>query len=142
MKKIFFISISIIIAGLLIFGYIWFYVPYSKSGVKAGILNDVKYKGIIFKTYEGHLILSGFKPGQQGLQSNEFQFSIEDKELAIKLMSMSGENVKLHYKEYFGALPWRGYTKYIVDSIVAVSPSFHQNPSEDQRIPPQEIFLQ
>lgn len=140
MKKFIIISLSVIIVGLGIFGYIWFYVPYSNSGVKAGILNDVKHKGIIFKTYEGHLILSGFRPGQQGLQSNEFEFSVEDKDLAIQLMSLSGENVKLHYKEYFGAIPWRGYTKYIVDSIVAVEPASYQN--QQQEIPPQEIFLQ
>jgi hypothetical protein len=134
MRKVLIISLSIILVGLLIFGYIWYYVPYSDSGVKAGILNNVKHKGIIFKTYEGELIQSGFRPGQQGLQSNEFQFSVDNKELAIKLMSMSGQTVKLHYKEYFGALPWRGYTKFIVDSIVAVEPM--QKHQEDE-IPPQ-----
>ena len=132
-RKIFLGALGIIIVGLLIFGYIWYYVPYSDSGVKAGILNNVKHKGIIFKTYEGELIQSGFRPGQQGLQSNEFQFSVDDKELAIKLMSMSGQQVKLHYKEYFGALPWRGYTKFIVDSIVAVEPVIHNSGDE---IPP------
>lgn len=142
MKKVILISISILIAGLLIFGYIWFYVPYSDSGVKAGILNNVKHKGIIFKTYEGELIQSGFRPGQQGIQSNEFQFSVEDKNLAIKLMSMSGQNVKLHYKEYFGALPWRGYTKFIVDSIVSVDLSIPQDLNKDMNTPPEEIFLQ
>ena len=134
MKKTFLIIGAIILAGLLIFGYIRYYVPYSDSGVKAGILNNVKHKGIIFKTYEGELIQSGFRPGQQGLQSNEFQFSVEKKDLAVKLMSLSGQNVKLHYKEYYGALPWRGYTKFIVDSIVAAEPVI-QNP--EQEIPPQ-----
>lgn len=133
MKKGLTISLLIVLLGLLIFGYIRFYVPYSDSGVKAGILNNIKHKGIIFKTYEGELIQSGFRPGQSGLQSNEFQFSVDDKELAIKLMSMSGQNVKLHYKEYFGALPWRGYTKFIVDSIVAAEPII-QNPT--QELPP------
>ncbi|MBD8388124.1 hypothetical protein [Dysgonomonas sp. BGC7] len=134
MKKVSLIIATIIIVGLLIFGYIWYYVPYSDSGVKAGILNNVKHKGIIFKTYEGELIQSGFRPGQQGLQSNEFQFSIDDKDLAIKLMSLSGQNVKLHYKEFYGVLPWRGYTKFIVDSIVAFEPVI---PSQQQEIPPQ-----
>jgi len=122
MKKTLLIIGLILLVGLLIFGYVWFYVPYSNSGVKAGILNNMKHKGIIFKTYEGELIQSGFRPGQQGLQSNEFQFSVEKKELAIKLMSLTGQNVKLHYKEYYGALPWRGYTKFVVDSIVAADP--------------------
>lgn len=121
-KKYLGIFLTVIIAGFLIFLYIWYYVPFSDAGVKAGILNNVKHKGIIFKTYEGELIQSGFRPGQQGLQSNEFLFSIEDKELALKLMAMSGQQVKLHYKEYYGALPWRGYSKFIVDSIVASSP--------------------
>jgi hypothetical protein len=132
MKKILFLIVTIIIVGLLVFGYIWFYVPFSDSGVKAGILNNVKHKGVIFKTYEGELIQSGFRPGTQGLQSNEFQFSVEDKDLYQRLMSLSGQNVKLHYKEYYGALPWRGYTKYIVDSIVAATPVDNQG----QEIPP------
>lgn len=137
MRKVIIIVPTIILVGLLIFGYIWYYVPYSDSGVKAGILNNVKHKGIIFKTYEGELIQSGFRPGQQGLQSNEFQFSVDNKELAIKLMSMSGQNVKLHYKEYFGALPWRGYTKFIVDSIVAVEPASPAYKRDEQELPPQ-----
>ncbi|MDH6310768.1 hypothetical protein M2451_003616 [Dysgonomonas sp. PFB1-18] len=132
MKKILFLIVTVLIAGLLVFGYIWYYVPFSDSGVKAGILNNVKHKGIIFKTYEGELIQSGFRPGTQGLQSNEFQFSVEDKDLYQQLMSLSGQNVKLHYKEYYGALPWRGYTKYIVDSIVAATPVDNQG----QEIPP------
>lgn len=121
-KKFLGIFFTIIIVGGLGFLYFWYYIPFSDAGVKAGILNNVKHKGVIFKTYEGELIQSGFRPGQQGLQSNEFNFSIEDKELAIKLMSMSGQQVKLHYKEYYGALPWRGYSKFIVDSIVDAQP--------------------
>ncbi|MDR0824076.1 MAG: hypothetical protein LBN74_03215 [Prevotella sp.] len=121
-KKIILLLLALIVAGLLIFGYVWFYVPFSDSGVKAGILNNVKHKGIIFKTYEGQLIQSGFRPGVQGLQSNEFQFSVENKELFEKLMPLSGQNVRLHYKEYYGVLPWRGYTKFIVDSIISAEP--------------------
>ncbi len=108
--------------GLLVFGYVWFYVPFSDEGVKAGVLNNVKHKGIIFKTYEGELIQSGFRPGQQGLQSNEFSFSVENEDLARRLMRMSGQHVKLHYKEYYGKLPWRGYSQFVVDSIFEVSP--------------------
>jgi len=34
-----------------------------------------------------------------------------------------GRSVELHYKEYFGALPWRGFTKFVVDSVVSSSPA-------------------
>lgn len=132
-KKVIITIAVIIIAGLLIFGYVRYFVPFSDSGVKAGILNNVKHKGIIFKTYEGELIQSGFGQGMQGLQSNEFQFSIDDKNLAIKLMGMSGQNVKLHYKEYYGRLPWRGYSKFVVDSIVSADPVM---PNQTNEIPP------
>lgn len=122
-KKILKITLLVIIIGGLIFGYIWFYVPFSDSGVKAGTLNNIKHKGIIFKTYEGELIQTGFGTNvKQGtIQSNEFQFSVANKDVAQKLMDMSGQQVKLHYKEYFGALPWRGYSKFVVDSIIEIS---------------------
>jgi hypothetical protein len=133
MKKVFITIVVLIVVGVVIFGYIRYFVPFSDSGVKAGILNNVKHKGFIFKTYEGELIQSGFGQGMQGLQSNEFQFSVDDKELATKLMNMSGQNVKLHYKEYYGKLPWRGYSKYIVDSIISVDPVM---PAPDAGVPP------
>ena len=81
------------------------------------------YKGLVFKTYEGKLIQSGFRSKAAGtIQSYEFEFSVENPELAEKLMLQSGRTLELHYKEYFGALPWRGFTKFIVDSIISSEP--------------------
>lgn len=99
----------------------WKYFFVFGEGVKAGELNYVVHKGVVFKTYEGKLIQTGFradKPG--GLQSNQFDFSVSDKEIANILMNESGKHVRLHYKEYNGTLPWRGYTRYIVDSIISI----------------------
>lgn len=99
----------------------WKYFFVFGEGVKAGELNYIVYKGVVFKTYEGKLIQTGFradKPG--GLQSNQFDFSVADKDIAERLMTEGGKNVQLHYKEYNGALPWRGYTRYIVDSIISI----------------------
>lgn len=111
---------GILILALGIFVYVRYYYVFG-TGVKSGELNQVVYKGVIFKTYEGKLIQTGYradKPG--GLQSNQFDFSVDDEEIAKELMLLSGKNVHLHYKEYFGAIPWRGYTKFIVDSIISV----------------------
>jgi hypothetical protein len=79
----------------------------------------VVYKGYIFKTYEGEVILAGFQ-NKPALQSNEFTFSVDKKAVAEKLMLASGKEVQLHYLEYLGALPWRGYSKFVVDSIVSI----------------------
>lgn len=91
------------------------------EGVKAGELNYFVHKGYIFKTYEGKMIQAGFRSQTAGtIQSYEFPFSVEDKAVADSLMRCSGKEVELHYKEYLGALPWRGVNKFVVDKIITV----------------------
>ncbi|MCQ2155764.1 MAG: hypothetical protein MJY57_00980 [Bacteroidales bacterium] len=115
---------AIIILSAAIFIYFKFCFVFGE-GVKAGELNQIVYKGWVWKTYEGRIIQTGFKGAKGGgnIQSNEFDFSVADKEIAEKLMRCSGKNVELHYKEYRGWLPWRGMQKYIVDDIVSVEES-------------------
>ena len=115
---------AILLVGAAVFVYFKFYFVFGE-GVKAGELNQIVYKGWIWKTYEGRLIQTGFKSNQKtggSLQSNEFNFSVVKKEVADSLMLCSGKNVELHYKEYNGMLPWRGMQHYIVDKIVSISP--------------------
>ena len=98
--------------------YFRFYFVFGE-GVKSGELNYVVKKGVIFKTYEGKLIQSGIRSKAAGsIQSSEFEFSVDNAKLAERLMLEGGKVVELRYKEYFGALPWRGFTKFIVDSII------------------------
>ena len=113
---------AILLVGAAVFVYFKFYFVFGE-GVKAGELNQIVYKGWIWKTYEGRLIQTGFKSNQKtggSLQSNEFNFSVVNKEVADSLMLCSGKNVELHYKEYNGWLPWRGMQRYIVDRIVSI----------------------
>lgn len=121
-KKFRNMAILVIIIGLAAFVGIRYYYPYGE-GVKTGQLNFVVYKGVIFKTYEGKLIQTGFWSNTGGIQSNEFEFSISDPKIADSLMHAGGQIVDLHYKEYFGTLPWRGHSKYIVDGILKITPS-------------------
>lgn len=120
MKKFWIIAASVVAVALVVFCYFRFYFVFGE-GVKSGELNYVVYKGVLFKTYEGKLIQSGIRSKTAGaIQSYEFEFSVDNEALARELMLLGGRNVELHYKEYFGALPWRGFTKFIVDSIVTV----------------------
>ena len=121
MKKFLRIATLVIIAGLLIFiGVRYFFV--FGEGVKAGELNYIVKKGFVFKTYEGKLIQNGLRSkAPNTVQSYEFVFSVTDEAVAQKLMVNSGRNVELHYKEYMGSIPWRGYSEFVVDSIVAIS---------------------
>lgn len=133
-RKTWVVALLLLFFGLVTFVGIRYYYPYGE-GVKAGQLNYVVYKGVLFKTYEGKLIQSGFWTNEAGgIQSNEFNFSVTDSEIAEKLMHSGGKIVELHYKEYFGILPWRGYSNYIVDEIINISDEPNTTPA--QTIPP------
>jgi hypothetical protein len=120
------LSIIIIVAAAAFVFFKFFYV--FGSGVKAGELNLFVYKGYVFKTYEGRLIQAGYnsKNSNATIQSNEFNFSVKKESVAKQLERCTGKRVELHYKEYLGTLPWRGMTKYVVDSVYSVSPVNNQ----------------
>ncbi len=106
-----------IVVSSAIFFYFRFLFEFGE-GVKAGQLNYVVKKGYIFKTYEGKLIQSGIYSREPGtIESNEFMFSVK----ADELMRAGGRYVELRYKEYLGALPWRGYSKYLVNEIININ---------------------
>ena len=119
-KKITAIASLIIILVLGVVIYYRYYFVFGE-GVKAGDLNYIVKKGYLFKTYEGKLIQSGIRSKQTGtVQSNEFEFSVSDEAVAKKMMENSGKTFELHYKEYKGTLPWRGFSVYVVDSVVSM----------------------
>ena len=134
MKKaiwIFILVVLVTLSGIVFYKYYFVF----GEGVKAGELNYMVRKGVIFKTYEGKLIQSGFrassgKTAGSGIQSYEFEFSVADKSIADSLMLCSGQDMELHYKEYKGTLPWRGFSRYIVDQIISVN---------DVRVPKKQI---
>ena len=114
------ITIAAVLAAAAYFRFFFIF----GEGVKSGELNYVVYKGVLFKTYEGKLIQTGIRSKAAGsIQSYEFEFSVENEALARELMLQGGKTLELHYKEYFGALPWRGFTKFVVDSIITVRPA-------------------
>jgi len=121
MRKIF---TWIFIIGIVVLGA-WFYWRYYYvfgEGAKAGELNYVVKKGYVFKTWEGKLIQSGLRSkAANTVQSYDFDFSVVDEKIANQLLTSEGKIFNLHYKEYMGALPWRGYSNYVVDSIISIS---------------------
>ena len=100
-------------------GYVRYFWVFG-TGVKAGELNYLVHKGVLFKTYEGKMIQTGIRSQNGTLESFEFMFSVEDPKVAQELMVNSGNQFNLHYREYLAALPWRGHSKYVVDSIISM----------------------
>ena len=127
MKKGVWITLGVICLALVVFFYVKFYFVWGE-GVKSGQLNYVVYKGYVFKTYEGKLIQAGLSSSSSNVQSNEFIFSVANEQVAQELMMAGGKEVDLQYKEYLGALPWRGHSKYVVDSIISIKNAEHTFP--------------
>ncbi|MBO4570740.1 MAG: hypothetical protein J5699_02280 [Bacteroidales bacterium] len=131
--KIIGISTFVILLLLAAFCYFKFWWVFS-DGTKTGELNSLTYTGYIFKTYEGEIILTGYgtKAGGSSVQSKNFKFSAR-KSVAEELQNLTGQRITVHYKEYMGALPWRGYEKSIVDKVISAEPiddSTHKTPEE------------
>ncbi len=132
MRRILLIASAAVLLILILvfyFRYLWVF----GEGAKSGELNYVVHKGWIWKTYEGKLIQTGVKGQSGSMQSNEFIFSVADEKIAQELMLHSGKVFNLHYEEYQGALPWRGMSAFIVDSIISMSgPSVDVLPLPEQ----------
>ncbi len=117
-KAAIWVIIILLVAGLGAFAYFKFFWVFS-DGTKTGELNSLTYTGYLFKTYEGEIILSGYGSKNSGgtVQSKNFKFSVKDKDVAQQLTQLTGSKVTVHYKEYKGTVPWRGYEKAIVDRV-------------------------
>ena len=127
MKRFAFISTLTIILVLCLIVY-WKYSFTYSEGYRAGLLQKISYKGNIFKTYEGEMILSSIQSNTNvAIASEKFFFSVTDKTVAIQLERVQGESVVVHYVEKNGTLPWKGESTYFVDSLkVNTSPAAGQ----------------
>jgi hypothetical protein len=116
-KKVLRWTFTLLIVFLVIFVYFKYFFTYSE-GYRAGLLQKFSNKGVIFKTYEGELILSSVSStANVALASEKFIFSVNKKNVSIQYDTLQGKNVIVHYIEKKGTVPWRGDSRYLVDSI-------------------------
>ena len=110
-----FTFILLVVLGL--FGYWKYFYTYS-DGYRSGLLQKLSNKGNIFKTYEGELVQRSIvSTGNIGIASEKFYFSVASDSVAKYMQNFEGKNVKLHYLQKNGTLPWRGESEYIVDMV-------------------------
>lgn len=115
MKKILRWTVTLIILVLILTVYWKYFYTYSE-GSRVGLLQKFSKKGTFFKTYEGELVLSSVSGNKNVvIASEKFLFSVANDSLAIRLDTLQGMNVIVHYKQKNGKLPWRGDTPYLVD---------------------------
>jgi uncharacterized UPF0160 family protein len=110
-------TLILIVVFLGIFVYWKYFYTYSE-GYRAGLLQKFSSKGVIFKTYEGEMILSSVSSNRDvALASEKFLFTMTNKALVRQFDTLQGDMVIVHYRQKNGRLPWQGDTPYLVDSV-------------------------
>lgn len=116
-QRVFRWTAIILLLSLCVFFYFKYFYTYSE-GYRAGLLQKFSNKGVFFKTYEGELILSSVaSTSNVAIASEKFLFSVLKRDVSLKYDTLQGRNVIVHYIEKKGAVPWRGDSRYLVDSI-------------------------
>ena len=121
MRKFFLIILIIflVLAGPFIW---WKYFFTYSEGYRAGLLQKFSYRGNVFKTYEGEMILSSVESNRNiALASEKFFFSVKSHDIAQKLEQLEGYFVVVHYNQKHGVLAWDGETPYFVDSVRVIT---------------------
>jgi len=117
LKRVFRWFVFILCLFIAVFIYWKYFFTYSE-GYRAGLLQKFSRKGTIFKTYEGEIILSSVQSNKEiMLASEKFFFSVKNEKVVRQLDSIQGHFIVIHYEEKNGVLPWRGESRYLVDSV-------------------------
>ena len=118
-----FLLYALLIILVLLGPFIWwkYFFTYSE-GYRAGLLQKFSYRGNVFKTYEGEMILSSVESNRNiALASEKFFFSVKSHDIAQKLEQLEGYFVVVRYNQKHGALIWDGETPYFVDSVRVIT---------------------
>src|SRR5688572_2146750 len=113
MNKVKLVSAFLVLAVLGGLAY-YLYGNYS-DGFRAGTVVKLSRKGNLFKTYEGQLnlgmVLTENSPSPTSV-GNIWEFSVgrQDQDVvdSLEKAMTTGQRVRLHYKEKYRTLPWRG----------------------------------
>lgn len=89
------------------------------DGERIGTVQKYSYKGVLNKSLEGELAMSGLRHSKNGV-SNIFQFTVKDHKIDAKVKEAlrSGEEVAIRYDQ---ALIWNPFiqdTGYIVTEVI------------------------
>jgi len=120
MKKFLYGSVAVLIV---LVAFILLFISYANysEGTRAGIVVKISKRGYLIKTIEGQLNEGGMAAKDQSVVPTIWNFSVKrNKEEVLKQLEeaqLTGERVKLYYKEKYYRFPWIGDTKYYVYKV-------------------------
>lgn len=99
------------------------------DGSRVGTITQFSKTGLIWKTYEGELVMGGVKStlntdGGSSMVANTWQFSVSkgNQEMIDKIQSAmdKAKPIRLTYHRYFWLWPWTASTNYLIKDVVEI----------------------
>jgi hypothetical protein len=106
---------SVVALALLLVAYTWFVLTWSYSrGERAGFVQKFSKKGLVFKTWEGELLMVTLP----GVMPERWEFTVHDDAVAARINALMGKRISLGYDQHIG-VPTSifGETGYFVTSV-------------------------
>ena len=104
---------------VLLAAYTWFVLTWSYShGERAGFIQKFSKKGVVFKTWEGELLMVTLP----GVMPEKWAFTVRDDAVATRINALMGKRIALTYEQHIG-VPTSifGETGYFVTSVREVT---------------------
>ena len=106
---------SVVVLTLLLAAYTWFVLTWSYSrGERAGFVQKFSKKGVVFKTWEGELLMVTLP----GVMPERWEFTVRDDAVAARINELMGKRIALSYEQHIG-VPTSifGETGYFATSV-------------------------
>lgn len=101
----------------------WFGGTYVSDAVQYGYVDHVENRGNVFKTYEGNLLPYKSLHDTTRTYEGDFIFSAPGSiGKTIAAFQRSGRPLRVEYRTYRYALPWRGDSRTVIVRVDTVSP--------------------
>jgi regulator of protease activity HflC (stomatin/prohibitin superfamily) len=125
MKKALGLVLAVVVLVLGAATWIVLAADYSE-GFRVGKVIKLSNKGYVFKTWEGTLDFGYLQNDPEaGVATRIWDFSVAPGDAAVREQidaAIAGDyKVKLHYREKYVKLPWRGDTKHFVTKVERAS---------------------
>lgn len=95
--------------------------PDYSEGSRVGVVTKLSYKGLIFKSWEGEMVMGGMKRhtddnGNTSMVANVFEFNVDPPAVEkVKAAQESGQPVELVYRQWLIAPPTIHNVHVIID---------------------------
>lgn len=115
-------------AGILALILLWltgvfFLSPAVDDAVQYGYIDHVERSGTVFKTYEGNMLPYKTLHDTTRSYSGDFIFSTSEKlGPTLRAFQNSGRPLRVEYRTYRYAIPWKGNCRTVVVRVDTVSP--------------------